>query len=106
VDQQPSLDAARLQSAARIGGDRSPGTLRRARRERRRSERLRAASLQALAGTFAKQTLDQVAPLCPLDELDELFLSLQDVAEDVADHCLASQSSERTLTLVPRPVDD
>ena len=60
---------------------------------------LRGASLRgdpseaALSRLFAKQTLDQVVPLCPLDDLDDVFFG--------------DDESERLLpTLVPRPADD
>jgi hypothetical protein len=101
VEQPVVLEAARLRSEARLSGE-SQWFRHRARRERRRSERLRARSLGLLAELFAQRTLDQVAPLCPLDDLGDVFLGLEDVGED----CLELHGSERPLlTLLPRPTD-
>jgi hypothetical protein len=96
------LEAARLRSEARLSGEQSQCFRHRARRERRRSERRRARSLGLLAELFTQRTLDQVAPLSPLDDLGDVFVGLEDTAD-----CLELHGSERPLlTLLPRPTDD
>lgn len=87
--------ASEARQLAQLNRLRSEWTRCQARRERRRSERLRDECRETFGTSFARRALEDIGPLLDDADLTGVFVVLEGVGADVADHVAASRDRPR-----------
>jgi hypothetical protein len=81
---QALLAAANARRASDLSRRRAAWTRTKARRERRRAEKLRDECGTTFGASFARQALEDVGPIFDDTDLDDVVLALEDVGNDLA----------------------